>query len=220
MRVIDFRCRGAVRVRPAMLIVAACAIAACTGHGPTRSVVPRQATNAPVGPERNGWKAQRSETQAKTDLAESRRYALDPSEAGYYLDVLQGRLLQLLGTDAKLSRTKDRIGIDLAHRVQFDARSPWLDETGCRILKPLARALMEFRKTVIFVTVGADGTDGEAKVLAQRRSDAVAECLVHSGITPRRIVIPAMLSDRAAVASGSALRLDVELVLRGTGKEP
>lgn len=220
MQAIDFRCRGAVRVRQAVLMLVACAIAACTGHGPTRSVVPRQPANPPAVPERSGWKAQRSETQAKTDLAESRRYSLDPSEAGYYLDVLQGRLLQLLGTDANLSRTKDRIGIDLAHRVRFEARSPWLDETGCRILKPLARVLVEFRRTVISVNVGADGTDGEAKMLAERRSDAVAECLAHSGIAPRRIVIPTMRSDQAVIVSGSALRLDVELVMSNAGKEP
>lgn len=217
MRIIDFHCRGGTLTWAAMLTLAACALAACTEHAPTRPVVPIQAAKAPVITERSGWNARRSEAQAAKSQAERRRDSLDPSEAGYYLDVLQGRLLQLLGTDATLSRAKDRIEINFGHHVHFDVSDPWLDAAGCRGIKPLARALVEFRKTVISVKVGADGADHEAEVLAEHRSDAVAECLSRFGITPRRIVIPAIKSDATESASAGVLILDAVLVLRNAG---
>ncbi|MDE1961617.1 MAG: hypothetical protein KGI64_05205 [Xanthomonadaceae bacterium] len=147
----------------------------------------------------------------------SERDSLSASEAGYYLDVLQGRLVQVLGADTKLSRTADRIGIDLAHRLKFDTRSPWLDAAGCRVLEPLARALVEFRKTVIAVKVGVDGAGREAETLAERRAGAVAECLASAGVISKRIVIVVTRSASAASAANAAadaLELDAELILR------
>ncbi len=220
MRISEFRHRYVASMRSATLALVSCAIAACAGHAPTRPAVVHHAASAPAVRKHGGWSTETSAAEAKRDLAKSDRDSLSASEAGYYLDVLQGRLLQVLGTDAKLSRTADRIGIDLSDRVRLDANSPWLDAAGCRLLQPLARALAEFRKTVISVKVGAYGSDRKAEMLAERRSDAVAECLARSGIMPRRIVVRTLLSDPAANASGGALKLDVELVLRNAGNEP
>lgn len=220
MRIAEIRQLYVARVRPAALALASCAIAACAGHAPTRPAVAHHAASAPTVRKHGSWNTETSAAEAKRDMAMSERDSLTASEAGYYLDVLQGRLVQILGADTKLSRTADRIGIDLAHRLKFDTRSPWLDAAGCRVLEPLARALAEFRKTVISVKVGADGSDRKAEMLAERRSDAVAECLAHSGVMPTRIVVRTMLSDTAARASGGALKLDVELVLRNAGNQP
>ena len=217
MTIVDSHCRGRARMHLAMSTLASCAIAACAGHAPTRPAVAHHAASAPAVRKYGSWSTETSAAEAKRDLAKSDRDSLSASEAGYYLDVLQGRLLQVLGADTKLSRTADRIGIDLAHRVQFDASSPWLDAAGCRVIEPLARALAEFRKTVIAVKVGADGSDRKAEMLAERRAGAVAECLAHSGVISKRIVIVVTRSasaTSAANAATDALELDVELILR------
>lgn len=210
--------RRAVPARLAMLACVACVLAACVAHAPTRPAdAPTPPAVAPTVSEHADTPAQRSEAETRRDLAKSNRYSLDPAQAGYYLDVLQGRLVQALGADTKLSRTPNRIGIDLAHRVRFDTVRPWLDATGCRLLQPLADALVEFGKTVILVRVGVDGSGSQAETLAKRRAHAVAECLLRSGIAARRIVVVAPRSDTAAPAANAtadALELDVELILR------
>lgn len=208
------RCAGPTRL--AMLACVSCVLAACAARAPTRPTV------APTVSEHADTPVQRSEAETRRDLAKSNRYSLDPAQAGYYLDVLQGRLVQVLGADTKLSRTPDRIGIDLAHRVQFDARSPWLDTAGCRLLQPLAHALAEFGKTVIVVKVGVGGAGAETEMLAQRRARAVAECLSKSGIALRRIVIAStQTADTSPTTSALAgeLELDVELILRDVKNE-
>jgi outer membrane protein OmpA-like peptidoglycan-associated protein len=190
-------------------MLAVCTIVACSGHAPTRRAV------APSVREHVG--APRDEAEAKRDLAKNKRDTLSASEAGYYLDVLQGRLLQVLGVEARLSRTTDRIGIDLAHRVQFDGSSSRLTPAGCQALQPLVRALIEFRKTLVVVKAGIDSADQESEMQAERRSRAVADCLASSGVASRRIVIVATKSAETALdanATGDKLELDIELVLR------
>lgn len=203
--------RFAVRSRLAVVMLV---LTACAGHAPTRHAV------APSVREHVG--APRDEAEAKRDLAKNKRDTLSASEAGYYLDVLQARLVQVLGADVKLSRMPDRIGIDLAHRVPFESASPWLSGTGCSLLRPLASALSEYRKTVIAVKVGVDGSGKEAEKLEEHRARAVAECLSASGIASRRIVITTMSSAEAARASDAAkadLELEVELILRDAKSE-
>ncbi|MBU6200263.1 MAG: hypothetical protein KGP08_11485, partial [Xanthomonadaceae bacterium] len=139
MTIVNSHCRRRARMRLAMLTLISCTIAACAGHAPTRPAVAQRATSAPAVRKHGSWSTETSAAEAKRDLAMSERDSLSASEAGYYLDVLQGRLVQVLGADTKLSRTADRIGIDLAHRLKFDTRSPWLDAAGCRVLEPLAR---------------------------------------------------------------------------------
>jgi outer membrane protein OmpA-like peptidoglycan-associated protein len=198
--------RFAVRSRFAVVMLV---LSACAGHAPTRRAV------APSVRDHVG--APRDEAEAKRDLAKNKRDTLSASEAGYYLDVLQGRLLQALGAEARLSRTTDRIGIDLTHRVRFDGNSPRLTPAGCQTLQPLTRALIEFRKTLIVVKSVIDGAGQEAKMLAERRSRAVADCLASSGVAPRRIVIVATKSTETALdanAEGDKLELDIKLVLR------
>lgn len=216
MTIVSCRRRCAGPTRLAMLACVSCVLAACVVHAPPRPAV------APTVREHGDTPAQGGGAETRRDLAKSNRYSLDPAQAGYYLDVLQGRLVQVLGADTKLSRTSDRIGIDLAHRVQFDARSPWLDTAGCRLLQPLAHALVEFGKTVIVVKVGVGGAGAETEMLAQRRARAVAECLSKSGIAPRRIVIAStQTTDTLPTTSAveSELELDVELILRDVKNE-
>lgn len=211
MMIGNFCSRFAVRARLVALMLA---LTACAGHAPTHRAV------APSVREHVG--APRDEAEAKRDLAKNSRDALNPSEAGYYLDVLQARLVQVLGADTKLSRTPDRIGIDLAHRVSFESGNPWLSKENCRLLQPLGNALAEYGKTVVVVEVGVDGIGKEAGKSAQRRAHAVAQCLTNSGVAARRIVIRAMSSAEATHATdvtNASLELDVELILRGAGND-
>jgi len=151
----------AILTRLVALMLASCALVACAGHAPTRpaAVVPSVRGHG-------SGNTERSEAEVKRDLAKNERNTLSVSEAGYYLDVLQARLVQALGADVKLSRTPDRIGIDLAHRVPFESRGPWISEASCRLLQPLASALVEYRKTAVVVKVGANGTGKDAERLA------------------------------------------------------
>jgi len=202
----------AILTRLVALMLASCALVACAGHAPTRpaAVVPSVRGHG-------SGNTERSEAEVKRDLAKNERNTLSVSEAGYYLDVLQARLVQALGADVKLSRTPDRIGIDLAHRVPFESRGPWISEASCRLLQPLASALVEYRKTAVVVKVGANGTGKDAERLEERRAHAVAECLSRFGIALRRIVIMTTPSAEATPATDVAdagLVLDVELILR------
>ncbi len=217
MQIVDFRRQCAARVLSVLLMLALCTIVACSGHAPTRPVVPRHAVNTPTVPEHSGLSERRSEAQAKRDLAKNSRDSLSASEAGYYLDVLQGRLLQVLGADTPLARTPERIGINLAQRVKFDDSNLRLSPAGCRALQSLAQALVEFRKTLIVVKVGVDGTGRAAEMLAERRSRGIADCLANYGVPTRRIVIVSgQFAGNASTTNqaGDTLELDVELVLR------
>lgn len=212
----NFHSRFTALARLVALPLATCALAACAGHAPTHPAV------APSVRGHGSGSTERSEAEVKRGLAKNKRDTSSVSEAGYYLDVLQARLVQVLGADTKLSRTPDRIGIDLVHRVPFESSGPWISEASCRLLQPLASALAEYRKTAVVVRVGVDGAGEEAERLAERRAHAVAVCLSRSGIASQRIVIMTTSSTEAARASDAAeadLQLDVELILRDERSE-
>ncbi len=147
-------------------------------------------------------------------LGQDRGSALSPSEVGYYMDVLQGRLKQLSGKNFGVARRGDLIV--LVASEAFEADSAQLDAATRRNLMLLAKVLVEYRKTTVAVRVGGDDSsakDGNVP-LANERGLALADYLAKAGVTDKRIVVAGMVANRPATAkAGPGKHARIELLL-------
>ncbi|HTY50642.1 MAG TPA: hypothetical protein VMB48_13220 [Steroidobacteraceae bacterium] len=134
------------------------------------------------------------------------REAIEPTDVGYYMDVLQGLLTQKLGREARIGRRGEDILIALPRG--FDGGSAGLNASGRALLRPLAAILREYRLTAVAVEVrGADADAADAR-LCQERRRALARYLIEAGVAGRRIQMaqpePARHSSTDAVPPGEA----------------
>jgi outer membrane protein OmpA-like peptidoglycan-associated protein len=138
---------------------------------------------------------------------------LAPSEVGYYMDVLQGRLSQLLGVDARIQRRGDDIGVAILYAAGFEPGTARVSATGRAQLKPLAEALATFRLTLLAVHVRGDDAGAASAPLGSQRTAAVARYLTDSGVAAKRVVSGSGAVNRLPVvdASPGGVRLEVEL---------
>lgn len=115
------------------------------------------------------------------------RDALSATDVGYYMDVLQGRLTQDLGRDARIERRGDSIVLWLPS--SFDVDSARLNGAGRQTLRPLAEILIEYRRTLVAVQVrGADSeAQGPNPRLASDRAGALSRYLTAAGLAGRRL---------------------------------
>lgn len=117
------------------------------------------------------------------------RDALVPSAVGYYMDVLQGRLIQDVGRDSRIERHGNSIVVLLP--VGFDKGSARLNGAARQSLRPLAEALIEYRLTEVAVRLlGADseaGGPGPGSRLASDRTGALSKYLTEAGVAGYRI---------------------------------
>jgi outer membrane protein OmpA-like peptidoglycan-associated protein len=128
-----------------------------------------------------------------------------PSDAGYYLDVLHGRLQQVLDPAVIVGRDGSRIVLDFSRRFGFVAASAQLDDVDRRLLAPLVNVLGEYQSVAVSVRVNTD--DDAARELAQQRASAIAQVMTDGGIGAARIKT---LVSEAAARDGGA---HVEVVL-------
>ena len=154
-------------------------------------------------------------------MAVQPRESLAKAEAGYYLDVLQGRVKPMVRAGLSLSRQADRVDIELSGRAGFVAGSGQISPLMREMLARLAAVLAEYRKTVVTVRVRGDDSSplaGRAR-LAELRGLAVTAYLVDAGVPRRRI----LLTSAAAAANPSAggrLVLQIEPVVRAPARAP
>jgi outer membrane protein OmpA-like peptidoglycan-associated protein len=114
--------------------------------------------------------------------------SLAPADVGYYMDVLQARLVQLADKRLAVTRKDDRIILALS--LRFESAGTRIDSDSQQILTPLSSALVEYRMTLVTVHIDVDGdTETGSPTLAQRRAQALAQYLVNSGVQRKRIVI-------------------------------
>lgn len=173
------------------------ALSACTTtstHKPTSrpkpaASAPAAATPGKAAVDRRNYEAEKE--RIKQSLAKNGRDALAPSDVGYYLDVLQGRLKQVAGKGIGISRQGERIVVDISNRATFDSSGTQISADFRSVLTPLSKVLVEYRMTVVAVRVRSDEAAARANHprLAEQRAQALARQLVGAGIASNRIII-------------------------------
>jgi len=217
-------------------LVILCALTACTTQQP-RSHTSKPPTRNPdrvsVAPASgvavlNPGSYEQDKLRIKAALANNERDSLAPSEVGYYLDVLQGRLKQVAGQGMSVARQGDRIVLAVSIRAGFESGGSKVSPALREILMPLSKALLEYRKTFVSVRIRPEdaGTPTSNPRLAEQRALAVARWLVDSGITGKRVAIVGtdVRTDQTAVIKAGpenpvSIELQIEPVVRvATGK--
>lgn len=140
--------------------------------------------------------------QARRVIAAGGQGAVAPADAGYFLDVLQGRLLQRAGAQFSVERRGERLVLTANASAGQAGPGPGLSAEGERALAAVAGVLSEFRSSLIVVRI----TDG-APARARQRAVAVARSLVVGGVERRR-VLPLV-----GAGPGSTLEIQVEAVV-------
>jgi outer membrane protein OmpA-like peptidoglycan-associated protein len=162
--------------------------------------------------------------QRKIELAAAdERNAVGAGEVGYYLDVLQGRLKQRLGTDTGVARRGELIVVVLPTSASFPVGETALPPGLRSKLAPLSQVLVEYRRVLVSVYVHADASvlGASNPRLAQQRARVVAAYLGGAGVDPRRVLLapaapmrPAATGGAAANGGRSRIEFQLEPVLR------
>jgi outer membrane protein OmpA-like peptidoglycan-associated protein len=200
------------RLLKRLTIAAAVLLAACAAHKHARVPAPVEVarTAAPIvsaAPPAAKRPAKPNAEKNHASPSVQSKTALPARDAGYYLDVLQGRLQQRLDPAVIVGRERGSIVLDLSRRLGFAADSAQLDDADRALLQPLAKVLDEYRATLVSVRVSADSDAVLARKLAQQRANGIVRLLTDSGIATDRIVA---LVPSAAARDGGA---HVEIVL-------
>jgi hypothetical protein len=128
--------------------------------------------------------------------------ALPAAEVGYLLDVLQGRLRQLAGIQASVTRRGQGLRVDLSRAVTF---VPGKAQPGAgALLAPLGKLLGDYRQ--VLVTVRVDPA-GDAP-LGLARGMALAQALADAGVPKKRIVVVGTTGAHRAAGPRVELQLD------------
>jgi outer membrane protein OmpA-like peptidoglycan-associated protein len=183
-------------------------------------VAPPVATPAP--PARNF--AQEKAARKLQLAAADPRNAVAPSEVGYYLDVLVGRLKQALGPETGVARHGSHVVVVLPASATFPVGTSALSPSLRGKLAPLARALVEYRRVLVSVNVRADASviGASNPRLAEQRAQVVAAYLGGAGVDPRRILLapngPGRPANRPGNGGRTRIEIQLEPVLRAVAR--
>jgi len=211
-----------------VLALGACGTLHPHARPPTRPG--RAAASIPAAPSSGVSKTspenyQQDRSRIRRTLANSENDSLAPSEVGYYMDVLLGRLRQITGGNVAVRRRSDGIVLELSVRGGFAAGSQ-IEPTLREILAPLAKTILEYRKTLVSVGVRAGG--GDSPQLSDQRASAVAHYLVERGIAGKRILTSSVGGNKGAhvptakgvTAEPAHVELLIEPIVRAAGDKP
>jgi outer membrane protein OmpA-like peptidoglycan-associated protein len=159
---------------------------------------------------------EQDKARIKAMLANNDGDSLASTEVGYYLDVLQGRLKQVAGQSLGVARRGDRIVLTWSIRDGFEPAGSKISPGMREALKPLSKALVEYRKTFVSIQIRPEdaGTPTSNARLAEQRASAVAHGLAENGVAGKRIVIVgsgARTDQAAAVKAGPESPVRIEL---------
>ena len=156
---------------------------------------------------------EQEKTRLKQALAKDTANTLAPDDLGYTLDVLHGRLRQVVGKSAYITREANRIVIDLSGLLGFAHGADRIDAECQQLLRALAHVLVEYRTTFISVLV----RDGEPSQPSDRRALALVHVLIQGGVARQRIVVISQDTGgaKADVASVARVELLIEAIVRG-----
>lgn len=146
----------------------------------------------------------RDSPQSRRSTAAVTHTALEATEVGYYIDVLQGRLTQSVGKDTHIERHGDNIVLLVP--VGFEVNTAQVNASGREVLHSLAAILREYRLTAVILQVRAVDSDPrtEPSRLAADRLKALSRCLTDAGVAGKRIEAGDEMPP-ALYASGGAL---------------
>jgi outer membrane protein OmpA-like peptidoglycan-associated protein len=199
------------RSRLLILSVALALLGGCALHRPQRE--PSHAPDAPAVKEPSvpagkvHAKPAAPQDTSRANPAAPNKDGVAAGDAGYFLDVLQGRLRQALDPAVIIGRKQGSIVLDFSGRIGFADNAAQIDDAGRAMLLSLAKVLGEYRAALVSVRVEPQDDAAIARKLAQQRENAVARVLTDSGISAARIA--AAVPDTAA-RNGN---LHVEIIL-------
>jgi outer membrane protein OmpA-like peptidoglycan-associated protein len=116
---------------------------------------------------------------------------LDGGSVGYYMDVQEAKLRQLLdGSGVGVHRKGDEITLTMPGALAFAPDSADLDPAFGNVLDAVARVLKKYEKTVVEVAGHTDsaGSREHNQILSERRAAAVAADLEQRGVLKSRVV--------------------------------
>lgn len=134
----------------------------------------------------------------------ARREALAPEEVGYFIDVHEARLRQVLaGTRIQMQRNEGQLLLTVPGNLSFETNSAQIVEAARPVLGDIAAVLVEFDKTLVSVR-GYTDDRGDAeynRLLSERRAVAVAMFLARNGVAKQRLVGIGYGEDRPVIDS-------------------
>jgi outer membrane protein OmpA-like peptidoglycan-associated protein len=219
---------GGERMRILSLCALTLVFAACTTtqpkpepvvvhHPVARPAAPRPAKPVPTPAagiavvELANYEAERA--RIKSVLARESRDSLAPSEVGYYMDVLQGRLKQVAGKNTGVVRTGDRIELALAEPFAFAAGNGDQNPEVRGLIVSTGKVLVEYDKILVTVRVQPDAANPPllGSKLAEQRALALAHDLSEAGVAENRIIATCLAAD-----SHSHIEVNIEPIVRTT----
>lgn len=227
----DLKGNGVARVGRARTLLMLLALTACAQQHP-RPTPPRASVKppvaapvaAPVAPtvtviEPGNY--DQDKARIKQNLARNDRDSLPPADVGYTMDVLQGRLRQVMGKTPAVVRLGDRLVIDLSDQVAFTPGAVQIDPAGRRLLDPICRVLIEYRMTLVSISVRSE----IARSDPDPRALSLVRYLTDAGVPGKRIVVlspgASHLSAGSAVPGGRVrIALQIEPIVRASELRP
>jgi len=140
--------------------------------------------------------------------------ALAAADVGYYLDILQGRLRQVVGSQGRVTRRGKGLALDLSSSVRFVPGEAPLGPGSAASLAPLAKLLGDYRSLLVAVRVNADTGTSDGARLARQRAVSLARALAGAGIDRRRIVVFGTTPGRQG---GARVEVLLEPIVRPVG---
>ena len=144
---------------------------------------------------------------------------------GYYMDRQEEALRNAMAASdaASIRRTGNVLEVSYKSDLLFDINSAAVHSGAYADLDSLARVLVQYPDTVIYVAGHTDSTGSENYnlTLSQRRAEAVRQLLIQRGVSPSRIIATGYgeTMPRAGnnTASGRQMNRRVEIRIQPAG---
>ncbi len=111
---------------------------------------------------------------------------------GYYMDKQEEALRNAMAASnaASITRTGNVLEVSYKSDLLFDVNSATVHPGAYADLDRLARVLVQYPDTVIYIAGHTDSTGSESYnlTLSQRRAEAVRQLLIQRGVSPSRII--------------------------------
>lgn len=112
--------------------------------------------------------------------------------AGYYFDHQEKMLrAELQGTGVSVSRTEDRIVLNMPGNLTFNTDSSDIQASFFSVLNSVAKVFKEYKNTNIRVSGHTDSSGSEVynQRLSEKRASSVADYLMAQGLIPARFYV-------------------------------
>lgn len=192
---------------------------------PAAETVPETRPAEPLVRQSEPARSAQTEQELREQLRRDPELSIARAETGYFLDVLQARLLQMQGAGIQVARETGQFRITLAAPMFESGQASLTAEARARVAA-VAEVLRVYRATSVVVH-GHTDSSGPPQVnlaLSRQRAEAVARVLLENGVARARLLavghgatLPRADNDSP---EGQAANRRVELVLQPVVREP